>query len=86
LGFTERVNVLERETVQIYKKRLFQFHGIEKYLKSKYPHLDEFENEFIEDFIGDDDIANLFRIPPDLTRSPNDNKDLTAMIKNVDLK
>lgn len=37
LGFSERMNVLERETVQIYKKRLYQFEGIQEYLQKKYP-------------------------------------------------
>lgn len=36
IGFSERINLLERETVQVYKKRLYQFEGIEKYLNSKY--------------------------------------------------
>lgn len=48
IGFSERVNLLERETVQIYKKRLYQFEGIEKYLKEKYDEdLDDAEKSFL---------------------------------------
>lgn len=70
LGFSERLNLLERETVQIYKKRLYQFEGIEQYLKTKHDSkLDEAEKGLLKPTTyGKSDLKPLFAIPPELKK------------------